>query len=537
MQDFVKKHAMSSRLMWVLLLSIALFPCTGTAQIMIPYTETITVDGDSSDWFSQIEAREDPSGFGYRIEVMTDENGSVRPVEDFDVRCRLAWNTDGMLLLVIVSDDVNVEHNDLMRIWCEDSFQILMSEGVGVYHWYRIVIAPGLSTAFPEPRNFVDDRRRSDEENRVLGMDLERTALEGGYLLEVMLPWSNLGITPERGTSFALQLIAGDSDDYTNSDDDIRVGWYPAIAPNDPRSMYMVVLGDEPSYHRLWRVNRRGTRDGFEVEVVAARELTGRSVEVTANGQAISQGVLQAVQGRAGVVLNLPSPEEDNWPAMTVVVDGHRSTQYSASPGLGQVFQRYHEALGGVDALAALRTVSLRGRWVDSLSWTDPPMAENTIELQAEHRDRYRLRESDEDNVHLSGCMGNSAWKQDEQGLRAITPDEMIGVYWIFNPVAVRNIENIFSDFQYVGQITDRGQQVIAVDAITHDGETRRMHFDPETGLLTRYWYFNIAEYDERNGIQYPVQLYCNRKGGWTRMFVDSVEFGGEMDDELFREP
>lgn len=76
----------------------------------VPRLKTISIDGNSADWGDQ----------GFRIGALTSIERKMPLADDLDAGFRLGWDQRGLLVLVIVSDDVGVEHpneGELLRVW------------------------------------------------------------------------------------------------------------------------------------------------------------------------------------------------------------------------------------------------------------------------------------------------------------------------------------------------------------------------------------------------------------------------------------
>jgi len=65
----------------------------------IPRLDKITIDGKADDWGKN----------GFRVDLLTPVGVAVKPKSDHDVRCRLGWNAQGLLVLVRVEDNTWLE--------------------------------------------------------------------------------------------------------------------------------------------------------------------------------------------------------------------------------------------------------------------------------------------------------------------------------------------------------------------------------------------------------------------------------------------
>jgi len=156
----------------------------------VPRLEDITVDGRCADW----------GDGGFRVDILPDLEGKILPVDDLDVRFRLAWDERGLLVLVTVQDDVHVEHADETVLYVLDSVVIFFATKRGAADMLVTAIAPGLDPEHPKLRHYLMDRRNDEAlKQHELTISAARAKTQTGYTLEVLLPWKNLGVKPELG--------------------------------------------------------------------------------------------------------------------------------------------------------------------------------------------------------------------------------------------------------------------------------------------------------------------------------------------------
>src|SRR5690348_14532518 len=87
----------------------------------IPKIDKHAIDANAEAW----------GNTGFRVDLLPDPSGNLRPASDFDPRFRLAWNDDGLLVLVTVRKPGIVEAAQLEDIWSKDSFEIFMAQQPG----------------------------------------------------------------------------------------------------------------------------------------------------------------------------------------------------------------------------------------------------------------------------------------------------------------------------------------------------------------------------------------------------------------------
>jgi hypothetical protein len=204
---------------FVLLIAGAAGCATSTHEIRIPRLSNIQIDGIGGDW----------SDSGYRVEVFSDTAGVQQPATEGSARMRLGWDPRGLLVLLDVRDDRAVESDDPRDLGAGDSVEFyLYTEREGLLHWHAIV-SPGIDPRHDELRKEIApaEMRLFPAMQRVCpDLEIARTRVSDGYVLEALLPWSNLGITPGEGATLALQVILNDVDGVGKLH---RLRWFPLI--------------------------------------------------------------------------------------------------------------------------------------------------------------------------------------------------------------------------------------------------------------------------------------------------------------------
>jgi len=295
-------------------------PATGGVSVQPVYTVPrlagLVVDGRVDDW----------AAGGFRVDAMVDTGtGRVRPAADYDPRFRLAWSEQGLLVLVQVDDDVTEESDDDSALFQRDSIELFVATTQGGSRLIQVVAAPGTDPRHPELRYMVIDHRATEAlKTRNLpktAVQVARTATPHGYILEALLPWANLGLTPKMGDEVKFQIFLNDADGSART----KSMWYPADgAPFHTDSMNLLRLSETPT--PAIRVATTAAYEQFRrtrVGVVAAGDLTGHTAVVTDGGRQLGSGVLVADGRRASAEVICPMPEPGKvFGPLAVLVDG-----------------------------------------------------------------------------------------------------------------------------------------------------------------------------------------------------------------------
>lgn len=278
----------------------------------VPRLDDVMVDGRMADW----------GNGGFRVDAMVDlGSGHVRSAANFDPRFRLAWDDRGLLVLIQVDDDVTEEAEEEDSLYHRDAIELFLATRRGGSDWVQVVVAPGTDSRHPELRYKMYDHRQKELQKTAATVQLVRTRTQHGYILEAVLPWANLGLTPRIGDEVAFQISLNDADGSMTT----KAMWYPADgAAWDSKALYRLRLTQKPS--PAIHAACEGTYERFRrtrIGVVAAGDLAGHTAVVADGGRVLASGVLVADGRRASVELICPMPDPGKaYGTLRVMVDG-----------------------------------------------------------------------------------------------------------------------------------------------------------------------------------------------------------------------
>jgi len=301
------------------LAGIALLATFGTARLLaadspppvdVPQVDGITIDGKGDDWGDR----------GFRVNVLPDENGKLKPAADLDASFRLGWDERGLLVLVNVVDDVADEatNNDL---WYGDSVELFYAPKRGSADVVQLVVSPGVDPKIPRLRSNLNDERTSEALRKTpVEATVMRTKTANGYTLEALLPWSNFAIKPEAGREIAFQIYVNDSDNGNR----FQARWYSFGSGHNSMNMQRLRLAEQPGP----QINA-AVMAGYElfrravVQVAGTSDFIGKSCVVKNGDSEAGKATLTAVSGRAGAKIMLPMPPPDKpYGPLSLVVEG-----------------------------------------------------------------------------------------------------------------------------------------------------------------------------------------------------------------------
>ena len=330
----------------------------------IPRMDKTTIDGDAASW----------GDAGFRVDVLAGVDGVVAPEERLSARMRLGWNDRGLLVLVQVRSANFNESADDKNLGSADNVELLMLDKCGGSEMIKATLSPGMDPAHPELRYTMEDFRK-DEALRKVAPTLKaaRMKQQGGYSLEVLLPWENLGIKPQTGTELAFQFWIND---YAEGAPEIHEIWYPATgiseAPDHAHRLRLAVKPSPPvraagrAFYDGWRSTR--------AVVVAEPEAAGQAVSVLADGKEIARGVLTRDGSRSMASLRAPLPPIGGaWKSLAILVDG-RTIDTVPMPDFAKV-----RAVGAAELDFRFRPFCFAGNTFPGGDLENPLEAENII--------------------------------------------------------------------------------------------------------------------------------------------------------------
>jgi tetratricopeptide (TPR) repeat protein len=274
----------------------------------VPKLEGITVDGHPEDWGEN----------GLCASLLAPVNGwsqaaPLRPAHGHDVRIRLGWNGDGLLVLMSVRDDEWVEHPDESWLFTQDAIEMFLGTRRGAADFCQWAIAPGMAPDHPEVRWRVYDHRTDPAiKGRPLTISVARTKIGQECVLEALLPWEQLGIEPVIGREIGFQIWINDLDSTDDGVLTYHVPWHRLVGTNvDTDRMNRVRLTAHPSPPQHFWAAVAYDLDSLEpvVEVRAPAAEAGSEIALLETNRTLGVGVMSDDGGgRAAARVRIPAP-------------------------------------------------------------------------------------------------------------------------------------------------------------------------------------------------------------------------------------
>jgi len=260
----------------------------------------VVIDGDLSDW--QKDA--------FSVGPLGAQNGSIRPVEDFDVRARLGWDAGGILLGFEIRDDV-ADESLSDRLGSRDAVSIRIADPTDSDRFLIVDIAPGADVRSGGSRSSrsgsggarakVRDRSTLEANVQVAGMPSA-----DAFVLEVRIAMDAFGGTSS-GDVFPLQFTLHDRD---GEHDSFHATWFPWEDVSVGGMSHSVRLSDQadPSVPGF----ASGAYPDFlntQIKVVCDARLVGRPAVFHDGDRKIASSVLEDGNGVARAKLTARMPK------------------------------------------------------------------------------------------------------------------------------------------------------------------------------------------------------------------------------------
>ncbi len=495
----------------------------------IPHISGITVDGSPEDWDNR----------GFCVECLASPDGRIHPVDDFDTMFRLGWNQEGLFVLVFVRDDVPSEHENPSRLWQGDCVELFVSQYVGSTNRHQVVIASGSDPKHGSVRQRIYDWRLPDQKTQELTARAASRVQKNSSVVEVLLPWDNLNVTPHSGMELGFQFVANDDDGSGDPNGPLRVAWYPAVGPGSPHNMYSLKLSDKPSESVVFRVHREITQEQYSVSILGTEKLIGKPVALKSLGKTITRNKMDERGGRASRIFTLElETYPDFWPQIEVILGEQMVHKYQEIPTLHRILSKYIDAVGGREAIARLTTRVCEGRFVDDLSWQEPRIKSYTFKAYAKIPDRWITIIDLPKGTEQNGFDGTVGWKLNPDRIEVDDNARRSWLGFLLNPQAILHIQDHFPGLRLEGRESSNGQEVYCVGISSNTGNGNRLFFDAGTGLLVRIGMFlELRDYREVDGVKFPFRIAESRKGGESYFAFDKIEHNVPIDDARFFMP
>lgn len=262
----------------------------------IPQVQNFRGDGNDDDWRDQ----------GLPLNVWSGNALRVQATSQFGVTARVGWNEQGLLALVRVVDATPREAAVVEKLYDGDSVELLLKNSDPAMGMLQLIAAAG-DVGKPVHRQHFFDYRDTKLKLRApaTGQSWSHRS-DDGYVVEIMLPWSNLDIEPATGTIIGARISVNNAQ---ASGPNTRLTW---VAPRSAYDFFdlprvrLAIKGANAPQSAVW-----GTYEDLEtthINIVAESAKAGREVQIRDAGVVLASAKLQADGETARVTLSFPAP-------------------------------------------------------------------------------------------------------------------------------------------------------------------------------------------------------------------------------------
>lgn len=203
-----------------------------------------------------------------------------------------------------------------------------------------------------------------------------------------------------------------------------------------------------------------------------------------------------------------------------------------ALPTLDQILERYVDALGGREAIAALESRVISGREIDDRPNQGPPV-ESALQVWADDGGDWTMSLKKDSGQSREGSAGGKSWVKKPGEDTAEAEYKNTKLAFLFNPQGPLMVEKHFPNLHMTGTWDYDGVQYYKVENDLKF-EYYTLYFEVETGLLTRIGYhWKIEGYRPVDGVLVPAKVAQGRKGGTTDLYFDEVTHNVEVAEHL----
>jgi len=228
---------------------------------------------------------------------------------------------------------------------------------------------------------------------------------------------------------------------------------------------------------------------------------------------------------------------------------GEPFTQAPGQPSADQVFDKYLQALGGVERLAALTSFTAKGTY---LGFDDAE--KRTLEMFAKAPGQRTTIIRSPAGVTTTTFDGGAGWIAGPEAERpvpllAVTGQELDGVKLEAEVFFPARIKQALANWRVGPRLILGDREVQPVQGTTAQGSTATLCFDAESGLLVRLVRFSespvgrivtqtdYADYREVSGVKIPVRWTVAWLDGRSTFELTEVKPNTPIDAAIFAKP
>ncbi len=210
-----------------------------------------------------------------------------------------------------------------------------------------------------------------------------------------------------------------------------------------------------------------------------------------------------------------------------------------------QILQRYEQALGGKDAIAAITSYKLKGTF-------DLSGMTGTIEgWQKEPHKTLTVFEFPRFGTLKKGFDGETRWVQTPGGtFSKSSPQEIAELERDAEAFSVGKIKSLFESMKLENKARLSGRDMYVVEGKPAKGPAEKLFFDVENGLLVRwdmarrqenrgtvFVKVHLDDYKEVSGVKMPFKVRFAFESFNFTVKLDEMQHNIPIDDSIFKKP
>jgi zinc protease len=221
----------------------------------------------------------------------------------------------------------------------------------------------------------------------------------------------------------------------------------------------------------------------------------------------------------------------------------------SASPGqqaaVDQILQRYEDAIGGSDAIAAITSYKIKGTF-------DLSGMKGKIEgWQKEPKKRLSVIEFPNLGTLKKGFDGETAWVQTSAGtFTDENPQEIAEMERDAEVYSAAKIKSEFDSMKLEYKARLNGRDMNVIEGKPAKGPAEKLFFDAENGLLVRwdmarrhpkrgtvFVKAHLENYQQVGRVKVPFKIRFAFESFTFTVNLEEVQHNVEIDDAIFKKP
>lgn len=214
----------------------------------------------------------------------------------------------------------------------------------------------------------------------------------------------------------------------------------------------------------------------------------------------------------------------------------HAGEAGDSLPSVEYVLSRYIEALGGREALEAVETRTISGRFIDDRPYRGPVVVV-PFEASSGNPGKWVMTHDWSDGLESEGFDGEEWWHVKAGAVEREAGVKRSKMAFHLDAQGPLRMHEYFGEMRVTGErwVNERRAYVVETD---RDSAYYALYFDVESGLLTSIGYHSeVGDYRDVNGVKVPFRIVFGRKGGSNTYAFDEVLVNAPVDDKAFAAP